>query len=227
MSKATGIKIAKWVLKILFGIMVVFFLGIFILSKVTSTPIFLFRRTTMWVLTESMDPTIPPRTYILVEKATADDVEVGDIIVFRSDDPRIQGQFNTHRLVEKNGDVLVTKGDNNVATDGEYSPTPDAVVGKYVKSLDVMTFLGRIAVTPIGYAVLVILFLATIVICIIPDVKDAVKVKEEEDEKEKQEEIRRLIDEEVRRLQAAGAPPTNGEEQKEQTEEGEEPRKGE
>ena len=114
----------------------------------------------------------------------------------------------------------MTKGDNNVNTDGEYSPKPEDVVGKYVKSLSGMTFLGRLVMTPAGYAVLIVIFLATMVICVIPDMKAAVKVKEEEDEKEKQKEIRRLIDEEVRRLKEGGEILPS---EKEQTEEDEKP----
>ena len=204
MTERKGVRAAKLTLKIVFGAVIVLFMALFIMSKVSSNPIFLFNKTTMWVMTESMDPTIPPRTYILVEKATADDVEEGDIIVFRSSDPRIKGQFNTHRLVFKSGDNLVTKGDNNASTDGAYSPKPEDVVGKYVKSLSGMTFLGRVAMTPVGYAVLVIVFIATMVICVIPDVKEAVKAKEEDDEEKKKKEIRRLIDEEVRRLKETG-----------------------
>lgn len=211
MKENRGVKIAKLSLKILFGVVILAFIALFIMSKVTSSPIFLFKRTTMWVLTESMDPTIPPKTYILVEKATADDVEVGDIIVFRSDDPRIKGQFNAHRLISKTDDVMVTKGDNNKNTDGAYSAKADAVVGKYVKSLPAMTFLGRVVMTPAGYAVLVLVFIATIVICVIPDVKDAVRVKEESDEEEKQKEIRRLIEEEKKRLKESGLEPSSAE----------------
>ena len=204
MKQSKGVKIAKLSLKILLGLVVALFMALFILSKVSANPVFLFNKTTMWVMTESMDPAIPPKTYILVEKATADDVEVGDIIVFRSSDPRIKGKFNTHRLTFKSGDTLVTKGDNNASTDGIYSPKPEDVVGKYVKTLDGMTYLGRVAMTPVGFAVLVIVFLATMVICVIPDVKEAVKAKEEDDEEQKQKEIRRLIDEEVRRLKEEG-----------------------
>ena len=210
MKQSKGVKIAKLSLKILFGAVVALFMALFILSQVSASPIFLFNKTAMWVMTESMDPTIPPRTYILVEKASADEVQEGDIIVFRSSDPRIKGKFNTHRLVSKSGDKLVTKGDNNVADDGAYSPKSEDVVGKYVKTLDGMTFLGRVVMTPVGFAVLIVLFFVTMVLCIIPDVKDAARIKQEEDEKEKQKEIRRLIDEEVERLKESGLPTEDG-----------------
>lgn len=207
MKESKAAKVLKVILKVLFGVTIVLFMALLILSKVSSSPIFLFNKTTMWVMTESMDPTIPPHTYILVEKASADDVEVGDIIVFRSSDPRIKGQFNTHRVVSIEGDVLVTKGDNNKDNDGAYSPKKQDVVGKYVKSLKGMTFLGRVVMTPAGYAVLVVLFLLTMVICVVPDVKEAIKAKEQEDEEEKKKEMRRLLDEEIERLKQNGEEP--------------------
>ena len=164
--KNKGVKALKIGLKVLFGLFVVAFLALFIASKVTTSPIFLFNKTTMWVMTQSMDPTIAPKTYILVEKASADDVDVGDIIVFRSTDPRIAGSFNTHRIIAKSGNEIVTKGDNNASDDGIYSAKAENVVGKYVKKLTVLTFLGRIVMTPIGYVVLLFMFILSLGTCL-------------------------------------------------------------
>ena len=202
MKKAKLYKTAKISLEIFFGLIAVAFVAFFIMSKVSASPVFVFDRTAMWVMTESMDPTIPPKTYILVEKATADDVEVGDIIVFRSTDPRIYGEYNTHRVINKTGNVFVTKGDHNGADDGEYSAKAENIIGRYVKDLPVMTYIGRVVMTPAGFAVLIALFLATTVICFIPDIKEAAKLKEQEDAEEKEKEKRRLIDEEICRLKS-------------------------
>ena len=200
MKKEKAFKVAKISLGILIGLIAVLFIGFFVASKVSSSPLFLFNRTTMWVMTDSMDPTIPPRTYILVEKVTAEDVEVGDIIVFVSDDPRIMGQYNTHRVVEKNGNEFVTKGDNNPSTDGEYSAKAGNIVARYVKSLPVMTFMGRVVVTPVGFATLIVLLLIAMTVCVVPDLKEAAELKRKETEEEKEKEKRRLIDEEIERL---------------------------
>lgn len=205
--KKKGIKIVKVALEVLLGVVVALFLALLIMSKATASPVFVFNRTTMWVMTQSMDPTIPPKTYILVEKIGVDDVEVGDIIVFRSEDPRIKGQFNTHRVISKEGNVMVTKGDNNPGDDGAYSAKADNVVGRYVGTLKIMTFLGRVVMNPVGFALLMVLFIITIVFCVMPDIKEAIKAKDKEDEEEKKKEIRRQIDEEVRRLRESGADP--------------------
>ena len=200
MKRENSFKMLKTAFEVLLGVIVALFIVFFIMSKVSSSPIFLFNKTTMWVMTESMDPTIPPKTYILVEQVTADEVEIDDIIVFKSTDPKIYGQYNTHRVKEKNGNVFVTKGDNNPADDGQYSAKAENIVGRYVKTLPVMTFIGRVVMTPAGFAVLIVLLIITITLCVIPDVKEALELKKQEDADEKEKEKRRLIDEEIRRL---------------------------
>lgn len=200
MKKEKSFKIIKTAFEAALGVIVVLFLAFFIMSKVSSSPIFLFNKTTMWVMTDSMDPTIPPSTYILVEEVTADEVQVGDIIVFKSTDPTISGQYNTHRVIEKNGNAFVTKGDHNPSDDGAYSAKAENIVGRYVKTLPVLTFVGRVVITPVGFAVLIVLLIITMAFCIIPDVKEAMELKKQEDEEERQKEKRRLIEEEICRL---------------------------
>lgn len=200
MRKEKSFKIAKTTLEAAIGVVVVLFVALFIMSKVSSSPIFLFNKTTMWVMTESMDPTIPPKTYILVEEISADEVEVGDVIVFKSTDPRISGQYNTHRVIEKNGNAFVTKGDNNPIDDGEYSAKAENIVGRHVKTLPVLTFIGRVAISPVGFAVLIILLIITMAFCVIPDIKEAMALKAKESEEEKEREKQRIFDEEMRRL---------------------------
>lgn len=202
MKKGKKFKIAKTSFEIALGIIVAFFVIFFVLTKFSASPVFVFNKTTMWVMTGSMDPTIPPRTYILVEKVSADQVEIGDIIVFRSTDPRIAGQFNTHRVIDKSGNDFITQGDNPTTNPypDEYPAKAENVVGRYVRSMPVLTFLGRIVMTPVGFATLILLFLVTMILCVLPDVKEAIALKKREDEEEKEKEKRRLIDEEIRRI---------------------------
>ncbi len=193
-------KAAKLIFQIVVGVVLAGIAVVFLLAKINGTPMFLFGKTTMWVVTDSMTPTIPARTYILVEKVTADEVEEGDIIAFVSTDPQIQGMINTHRVIEKKGDVFVTKGDNNSATDGAYSAKAENIVGRYVRSLPVMTFVGRIILSDIGFLVVVVLFLAVVLICYMPDLKKMAQKKDAESDEEKRKEIDRRIQEEVRKM---------------------------
>ena len=213
-------KKAAGIIKKIFGfaaaaVMVLFFV-LFIMTKFSGSPVFLFGRTTMWVMTESMSGTIEPRTYILVRSATADDVRVadeeyeGDIIVFISDDPRIAGSLNTHRAIAKkaNGD-FVTKGDNNLSDDGEYSAKAANVVGIYERTLPVMTFLGRVVLAPVGFMIIMILFVAVTAICVLPDIKNAVRSTEDDAAEKKKKEMDRLVREEVLRLEREGVNATD------------------
>ena len=204
MKKNVIKKVVKVLLEVLVLAAVVCFFVVFIMTKTSGKPLFIGGKTTMWVMTESMDPTIAPKTYILVEKVTADEVDVGDIVVFVSTDPRIAGQYNTHRIIEKNGDKIVTKGDNNPADDGVYSAQADKIVGRFVRTLPALTFLGRAVMSPVGFAAMIALFLLATVLCVMPDIRAAIAVKNKEDEDAKQAEMDRRVAEEVARMEREG-----------------------
>lgn len=197
-------KALKIAFEVLAGAVLVCLFVVFLLTKTAGHPLFVGGRTTMWVMTQSMSPTIAPKTYILVEQVTADKVEIGDIVVFVSTDPRIAGQYNTHRVVDKDGDIFVTKGDNNPTDDGPYSAQADNIVGRYVRTLPVLTFLGRMMLSTVGFVVVMVLFVLTTVLCILPDIKNVLRQKEQEDEEAKQREMQRRVQEEVARLESEG-----------------------
>ncbi len=182
-----------------------FIVAVFVLSKISGSPVFVFGKTTMWVTTDSMNPTIPARTYILVEKVDASEVKKGDIIAFISTDPHIYGSINTHRIVSEDGEPWVTQGDNNLVNDGAYSAKPENLVGRYVKTLPVMTAFGRIILSNIGFVLVIATFLVIVLVCYIPDIKNALKHREDEPDMDDdaKEEIERRVKEEMAKLNAA------------------------
>lgn len=99
---------------------------------------FLFGKACLKIETPSMSPEIPEGEYILVERVTAEEVKVGDIIVFTSRDPQIYGILNTHRVIKINyssdGEIesFSTKGDHNMIADAR-ATSPGDVRGKYVR----------------------------------------------------------------------------------------------
>lgn len=124
------------------------------ISKFTGKVFFVGNRTAVWILTDSMDDTIPPQTYILIEKADPSDVKKDDIITFYSDDPVLGGSLNTHRVLEviDGGKEFVTKGDHNLAED-KYTAKGDKLVGVYVDDIPLLTALGRFFAKPYGLGV--------------------------------------------------------------------------
>ena len=134
--------------------MLVVLICIIIGAKMLGKPVFVLGHTILWVETGSMETEIPAESYILIHKASARDVRVGDIICFKSDDPAILGRRNTHRVVEIIGDheEFVTKGDNNPSND-EFTAKAENIVGLYECNLDTLTVIGRFVTTPLGIAV--------------------------------------------------------------------------
>lgn len=97
----------------------------------------------MRVKTGSMEPTLRTGCIVITRKSDPQELEVGDIISFYSTDPDpyINGQVETHRIVERHFLItgereFITKGDANQADD----PTPvfqSNVIGRVVLNLGI------------------------------------------------------------------------------------------
>lgn len=97
----------------------------------------------MQVQTDSMEPELMTGTVIITKRVNTETIKTGDIISFYMTSGRLEGNVNTHRVVEISrlpggAPVFVTKGDNNedVDPDSVYSST---VVGKVVCNLGVVS----------------------------------------------------------------------------------------
>ncbi len=121
-----------------------------------------------YVVTGSMEPTLPVGSMLIVGES--DEYAIDDIITFYSNDTGIEGQPNTHRIIdieEKDGQIYyITQGDaNNIPDD----PIPRSdVIGKMHLCIDLsglkdfVAFLG----TPPGFFFVIILpLMAVMVIC--------------------------------------------------------------
>lgn len=82
------------------------------------------------IVSESMEPTIMTNDVIFISNISKENLKIGDIISFRTDD-----YINTHRIVkieEQNGEnVYITKGDNNRSEDRKPVKFKD-IEGKYL-----------------------------------------------------------------------------------------------
>ncbi|KAA9150767.1 signal peptidase I [Microbacterium lushaniae] len=81
----------------------------------------LARGSAMTVLTQSMEPRLPPGTLVVIRPTDPDEIRVGDVITYqiRSGEAAVV----SHRVVSKtyeNGELtFITKGDNNADNDPE------------------------------------------------------------------------------------------------------------
>ena len=185
------------------------------ISKASGRILFFGGKATVWVVSGSMEPTIPERSYILAEKVDPKDVSVGDVIVFISDDPEIAGQYNMHRVVEIVGDheAFRTKGDNNLAED-TYPARAEAVAGRYVKNLELLSMFGRFLASQTGFISAISLVLVLTLLMFMPEMKRMRREQDDELEKQHEEEIEALVALEVEKLkkqhEAEASDPENG-----------------
>ena len=109
---------------------------------------YIFGYRILQVITDSMSPTIPDQTCIIIKQTEQEDVNIGDIITFTSQDPRIKGFLNTHRVHnietdEESGETLyITIGD--AASDPDPYPVRfEQISGEYVCELPFGEFIYR------------------------------------------------------------------------------------
>jgi len=91
------------------------------------------------VRTGSMEPEYPIGTVIVTKKANVFELKVGDVISFYSTEKDIQGQVNTHRIVEiektmTGYPVFTTKGDANDFEDPD-KVSSVKVIGKVIYNI--------------------------------------------------------------------------------------------
>ncbi|MBM7474662.1 signal peptidase I [Curtobacterium herbarum] len=72
------------------------------------------------VLTQSMEPTLPPGTLVVVRPVATDQIEVGDVVTYQITSG--QAAVVTHRVIavsssSDGGRTFTTKGDNNAVAD--------------------------------------------------------------------------------------------------------------
>ncbi len=169
------------------------------IGRMTDKPIFIFGKTAVWVVTPSMEPEIPERSFILIEKVEASEVKVDDVIMFRSSDPDLKGGFNTHRVIEVKENEFITKGDHNMVED-IYPALKSNVVGRYVRVLPVLSALMRFFSTPFGMVALAILLLGLFAAMFVPDLVRKNREKTAKENEIYEQEKQKLIDEEIERL---------------------------
>ncbi len=218
--KAAIKRVCNFFLSIL-AVLLILLVGAVLFCKANHRVFFLFGRAPVWVLTESMEDTIPRKSFILIRQVSSEEVKVGDIITFYSSDPALGGALNTHRVVgirEDSGN-FVTKGDHPAALTDAYEVPPENVVGIYVCSLPFLTIPGRILQTSYGICLVFSMALLIGLICCLPTLKkmSAGKNAAGAEDLQKTAEINRLVAAEVERLKKEGLSASGKPDQKHET----------
>ena len=153
-------KIGWWVVFILLFVLIT----TIVTAKLKGDVPKIFGYSVLTIATPSMGETIPVDTYILVKETSPKNIRKDNIICFYSDDPAILGYPNTHRVE----DVYVIDGKYEFLTKGDANPAADPVtakgdklIGKYVKSLNGVTWLSKAVQSKGMLIVFGIMFAAT------------------------------------------------------------------
>ena len=182
--------------------------GVFVVQIVSGQEANIFGYRLFHILTGSMEPSIEQGANTICKSVKdASTLKVGDIIVFRSKDPAIYGQMNTHRIVEiieeEGGIAFVTKGDANSSVD-MYTVAPADIYGKVVFHTNASKWFGLFfdfIHTRSGFVTVVILPLMLVVYFYVKDfvreVNAALEKQKEEILKEV-EENEKSVEEEKR-----------------------------
>jgi len=188
------------ILFVVFMVIMSLLIVLSVVSKKTGKQV--FKYSTLWVLSDSMETTIEERSYILVKVCDASELKVGDIITFKSRAPELNGSYNTHRIYEivVEGEEFITKGDN-ISIPDEMHVFAEDVVYKYVCNLKVMTFFGRIYASEFG----LILTLSIILLVILCYLIASISTYKKEIELQKKQEFDKKVAEEVARLERENA----------------------
>lgn len=201
--------IFKIIRKILFAVMILVICFIILCMAQGEHPKF-FGYQIFRVLTSSMQPTITENTCIIMKEVSQEELKVGDIITFVSEDPRIYGYYNTHRIheiIEKNGETLyITKGDASGKPD-ELAVSFSQVAGKYVGEMPAGRALGELFVLLSDSKIYFLFIMLPLVICLLTYLWQIIgfmthrydeKEEESEEESEKEEgQWKEYTDEEI------------------------------
>lgn len=155
-------KVIQYILRIIIFSVISLVLGLTIYTinakKVTGKQLVMpFDKTICVVLTGSMEPTISVNDLLIVEKTN--DYVVGDIVVYESGNSLV-----VHRIMEINGDTVITAGDKNYAQDGSLDKPikMSAISGEVVGTIPVLGLIFKMIKSPIG--IFVILTLSVILL---------------------------------------------------------------
>lgn len=113
------------------------------------------------IISPSMEPTIKVEDAIVIVRHEPEDLEVGDIITFLSNDPRYSGITITHRIVgiekSNNGKIFFrTKGDNNNSEDAALVPSEN-VYGRVVLKIPKIGYIQYALTRSYGWLVFVVI----------------------------------------------------------------------
>ena len=115
-------------------IIVILIVAIIIGQLNKNKPVSIFGYYFFTIVSGSMQNTLKIDDSIIVKKAN--EYKVNDIVTYKHDKTYV-----THRIIEIDGDMVITKGDANTVADPAFNKSQ--LLGKYVYKNDILSFLVK------------------------------------------------------------------------------------
>jgi len=134
------------------------------------------------VASDSMTPMLEVNDVILVKQCGGEDVHKGDVITYRGQSGELAGKDITHKVIEEpvkdsGGTIRIkTKGTKDGAIEDPIL-TGEQVIGKYVRTLKILSFIFTIFKQWYGLAI----FLGVIVLLMGAEIRNLVKLSKKAD----------------------------------------------
>lgn len=115
------------------------------------------------VVTGSMEPELPVGSLLVCKETPMEQIQMGDIVCFRSLNPKMLGKVITHRVIAiqnaSDGSLLLeTKGDANLTADSEFV-SQNNLIGKVnhsAKDDNIMASVVDVMTDKIGFLILIL-----------------------------------------------------------------------
>ncbi len=119
------------------------------------------------IVSPSMTPTIKVDDAIMIRRIDYKSLKKGDIITFKSSDPRLNGMVITHRINEvlkdsKGNISFITKGDNNYSVD-DAEVLPENIYGKVFVKIPFYNAIKRTITNPLIIVGIIVILLGLII----------------------------------------------------------------
>lgn len=181
------LKLIGNILYILMFLLVVFMLIIVVMQRTTNNSLALGGFRMFSVATGSMVPVYNVGDILISREIDAEDIKVGDDLVYQGKKGTFAGKVVTHRVnsIEKKEDgnyKIITQGVANNAEDPEIDQTQ--VYGKIICKLHILSFLGKLVRNVYMFYFLIFV---PVGILVYRNIKNLINRDDEEDEDEEEE----------------------------------------
>lgn len=186
-------------LKAITSTLIIIVISIIFIQRVSDNRVTLFGYSMFTIVSESMVPKYEIRDMVIAKKVVAEDIKIGDDVVYLGEESNLNGKIVTHQVIKKeykNGKyIFQTKGLANEVEDPEIEY--DQILGKVLKKSTLLSLLSHVVNNVYGFYFIIFVPFAILLFFEINDImKEKKLIKEAKEKKEDTKEKKLLCDDE-------------------------------